>query len=94
MTQTPPPEGGKPPLTPLGWVFAIIGGLLMLFGGGCALFNFGAVLFSTVSGGEDYRMVSVVLGLMFGVVPAALGYLIWWLSVKRGRAPAAGDDIA
>ena len=98
MTESPPLPGGKPPLTALRWVFAIIGGLLMLFAGGCGLYSVGVSVYVAILQGGDYALffgilISTVVGLVFAGVPAAFGYLIWWLSVKRGRTPAAEDVI-
>jgi hypothetical protein len=83
----------KTPLTPLRVVFATIAVLLMLFAGGCGLFYIGVGVYQGASNGGGYAMVFVVMGLMLGGIPAAFGYLIWWLSVIRGRAPSVEDDI-
>ena len=80
----PPPPGGKPPLTPLRLFFAVISVLLMLFGGGCGLYFAGLGVFGMFEG-EEYALALVIMGPLLGGVPAALGYVIWWSSVKIGR---------
>ena len=88
---TPPPA--RPPLTPLRIVFATIAVLLMLFAGGCGLFYAGIGVYAALTEGDDYAMLFVVMGLTLGGVPAAFGFLIWWLSVRWRRAPVAREDI-
>jgi hypothetical protein len=90
------PDGrplAKTPLTPLRVVFATIAVLLMLFAGGCGLFYIGVGVYDAMTGSSGYAMVFIVMGLTLGGIPAAFGYLIWWLSVQRGRAPSVADDV-
>ena len=82
MTETPNTE--RPPMTPLRWFFAIVGGLIMLFAGGCGLFYAGIGVLSGFQG-DGYATMLVVMGLLFGGLPAALGWLIWWAAARRGR---------
>lgn len=84
----------RPPLTPLRIVFATIGVLVMVFAGGCGLYYAGWGLYGLLNMGGDISMLFVVMGLTLGGVPAALGRLVWWLSVRWRRAPVAGEDIA
>jgi len=83
----------RPPMTPLRWFFAIVGGLIMLFAGGCGLFytSIGALSFFQ---GDGYGPMLVVMGLMLGGVPAAFGWLIWWAAARRGRHAAVSDEPA
>lgn len=83
----------RPPLTPLRIVFATIGALVMVFAGGCGLYNAGWGLYGLATGGGDISMLFVVMGLTLGGIPAAFGFLIWRLSVRWRRTPAARDDI-
>ena len=84
MTETQKP--GKPPLTPLRWFFAIIGGLVALFAGGCGLFNIGFGIIDILDN-DPYAEVFVVIGLLYGGVPALIGALVWWAAVKWRRMP-------
>lgn len=81
MVETPEIE--KPPLTPLRWIFAIIGALVTLFAGGCGLFFIGTGIIDNSS----YAEVLVVLGLLYGGLPALIGALVWWAAVKWRRMP-------
>ena len=89
MTNLPPST--KPPMTPLRWFFAIVGGLIMLFAGGCGLFYTGIGALSFFQG-DGYGPMLVVMGLMLGGVPAAFGWLIWWAAARRGRHAAVSDE--
>lgn len=82
MTETPDLE--KPPLTPLRWFFAIVGGLLALYAGGCGLFYTGIGALLSFQG-DRYGMIFMIIGPLMGGVPALIGWLIWWAAVKRGR---------
>lgn len=75
----------KPPLTPLRWIFAIIGALLMLFCGGCTVLGLGAGLTSTDSLERSLApMFAIIGGIGF-----LFGLLIWWLAVKAKRGQSA-----
>ena len=82
MSETSGPE--KPPLTPLRWFFAIAGGLVTLFAGGCGLLYAGTGLFTMING-SSYGTMFVILGLLYGGVPALIAGLIWWAAVKWRR---------
>ncbi|MBE9555779.1 MAG: hypothetical protein IMF08_02890 [Proteobacteria bacterium] len=92
MTETP--ETGKPPLTPLRWFFAIVGGMVVLFTGGCGLFYTGIGVYIGLVEGDDYAGMFILMGLAFGGVPASIGWLVWWAAVKRGRLPALPEEMA
>jgi hypothetical protein len=83
MTETPGPDI-KPPLTPLRRFFAVVGGLITLFAGGCGLFFAGAGIVSGFQG-DEYSSMLVILGLLYGGVPALIGGLVWWAAVKWRR---------
>ena len=79
----PSHESEKPKLTVIRWIFAIFGGLIMLFCGGCTL-----VLLAEMASKGKWRdnYVSVEMILVIGGVPFLFGLLIWWLAVKAGRS--------
>lgn len=91
MSETPNTE--RSPMTPLRWFFAIVGGLIMLFAGGCGLFYVGIGVLSGFQG-DGYATMLVVMGLLFGGLPAAFGWLIWWAAARRGRHAAVSDEPA
>src|SRR6185295_15481463 len=66
-------------------VFAIIGGLIMLFAGGCTLlFLVGYIHDSmTRSGGEQYVNIPAILTI--GGPPFLIGLGIWFLAARAGR---------
>lgn len=72
----------KPKLTVVRWIFAIFGGLIMLFCGGCSLLLLGD-LASKGKWADNY--VSADMVLLIGGVPFVFGLLVWWLAVKNGR---------
>ena len=72
----------KPKLSVIRWIFAIIGGLIMLFCGGCSLVFLGDL---ALKGRWADNYVSVDAVLSIGGLPFLLGLLIWWLAVKAGR---------
>ena len=72
----------KPQLTVTRWIFAIIGGLIMLFCGGCTLLFLGEL---ASKGVWRYQYVDGTMVLIMGGVPFLAGLLIWWLAVERGR---------
>lgn len=82
MTGTHEPE--KPSHTPLRWLFAVVGGLVALFAGGCGVFYAGIGVVAGLKG-ESLGSKFVVLGLLYGGVPASLGGLVWWAAVRRRR---------
>ena len=71
----------NPKLTPLRWLFAIIGVLVMLFAGGCGLFWLAVFLTEQQS---DAANLSAGIGL-FTVLPLFAGWLIWYSAVKPRR---------
>ena len=75
----------RPRLTPIRLIFAIIGGLIMLFAGGCTLlFLVGYVHDElTRSGGEQYVNIPVIL--TFGGPPFLVGLGVWYLAARAGR---------
>ena len=77
------PDQEKPKLTVVRWIFAVIGGLIMVFSGGCSLFVLGDL---AMRGRWAYNYVSVDAVLGIGGIPFVLGLLIWWLAVKVGRS--------
>jgi hypothetical protein len=82
------PSGGRPPLTPIRLIFAIIGGLIMLFTGGCTLLFLAGYVHDelTRSGGEQYVNIPVILTV--GGPPFLLGLLVWYLAARAGRGRA------
>lgn len=81
--QDPPqPSQDKPKLTVIRWIFAIVGGLIMVFCGGCSLLLLGDLAMRG-KWAHNYVSVDAVLGI--GGIPFVLGLLIWWLAVKAGR---------
>ena len=72
----------KPKLTVVRWIFAVVGGLIMLFCGGCSLLLLGDL---AMRGKWQANYVSVDAVLAIGGIPFLLGLLIWWLAVKVGR---------
>ena len=73
MTSQPPAI--KPPLTPLRWFFATVGGLIVAAAGGCTLFV----------GPAGFLYGAWQLVLLLGGLPIAVGGLILWAAVKWRR---------
>ena len=73
---------GKPKLTIIRWIFAIFGGLIMLFCGGCSLLLLGDL---ASRGRWNDQYVNVEIILVIGGIPFLVGLLIWFLAVKVGR---------
>lgn len=72
----------KPKLTIVRWIFAVVGGLIMLFSGGCSLLLLGDL---AMRGKWQANYVSVDAVLGIGGIPFVIGLLLWWLAVKVGR---------
>ncbi len=79
---TPQPDEDAPKLTVIRWIFAVVGGLIMVFCGGCSLLLLGDL---AMRGKWQANYVSVDAVLAIGGIPFLLGLLIWWLAVKVGR---------
>jgi hypothetical protein len=68
----------RPPLTPIRWFFAILGGLILTVAGGCTL----------ILGLPWLAYGAWLLVLLYGGIPIAVGALILWLALRWRR----GDD--
>ncbi len=80
---------GKPRLGPVALVFAIVGGLIMLFSGGCTLIF--AVSELQSSGGDFHFGVDGIL--LFGAIPFVFGLVMWILAMaSRKPRPVQGES--
>lgn len=82
MTEAAP----KPKLSPVRWIFAVFGVLIMIFAGGCSVLYSGFLLFVAAGADEGKHALGALLFVvLFGGIPFLAGLGIWWLAVKRGR---------
>ena len=66
----------KPRLSALRLIFGAAAGLLVLFSGGCSL------LFLI---NQDGAYVTWETVTVLGLPPLAIGALVWWLAMRRGK---------
>jgi hypothetical protein len=78
----------KPPLTPLRWIFAILGALVMLFCGGCSL----AGVVAAIDPADSLERNLAPLFIIVGGIGFLFGLLIWWLAVKANRGSVIRED--
>lgn len=71
----------RPPLTPIRWFFAILGGLILTVAGGCTL----------ILGLPWLAYGAWLLVLLYGGIPIAVGALILWLALRWRRGDDGGD---
>ena len=81
MSDRPKPK--KPPLTPLRWFFAILGGLIVTFTVVCTLYLLGPV-------SRSYGTDTWFLVLFFAGIPLMVGVLILLLALDRAPEESSG----